>query len=269
MKNFVLILFALLFIQNAALANAVKFIQVTDAHFKPNEKYRVEVLENTVKTINKEKGVSFVIFTGDNIDAAEPEYLHEFMKIVNKLNIPYYIVIGNHDVYRSNGLSKDIYLDIIREHNFWFRYRKPNYSFKKNGFLFVVVDGAKEVIPGAIGYYREDTLKWLDKKLSRNKRNKTVIFQHFPLVPVKDVPSHRVFEGEKYLEMLDKHDNVVSVIAGHIHVNGEIMRNGVYHITTPTLLKEPNVYKVITISNTKGFSPMVYTELKVVDMHQK
>ena len=42
------------------------------------------------------------------------------------------------------------------------------------------------------------------------------------------------------------------------------MRNGVYHITTPSLIGEPPVYKIITIVTTKDFSPMIYTELKEV-----
>ena len=71
------------------------------------------------------------------------------------------------------------------------------------------------------------------------------------------------------MTLLDNYDCVISVIAGHIHTNGEIMRNGVYHITTPSLLNDPHSYKVITVTTTKGFSPMVYTELKEVDMNKK
>ena len=111
-------------------------------------------------------------------------------------------------------------------------------------------------------------MKWLKKELDRHNKDNVVIFQHFPLVPIKDRASHRVYNKDEYLKLLDDHDCVVSVIAGHIHTNGEIMRNGVYHITTPSLLNDPNSYKVITISTTKGFSPMVYTELKEVDMKQ-
>lgn len=106
----------------------------------------------------------------------------------------------------------------------------------------------------------------MKKKLKHYRRNKIVIFQHYPLVPIKDRASHRVFNKDEYLELLDKQDNVVSVIAGHIHTNGEIMRNGVYHITTPSLLNDPHSYKVITISTTRGYSPMVYTELKEIEM---
>ena len=268
-KNFVIALFSFLAIQCVAAASTVKFVQVTDAHFNMEEPYRQEVLKAAVDTINKEKGISFVMFTGDNIDKPNEKDLAEFVRNVNKLNVPYYIVIGNHDVYKNGGLSKKRYIEVIHENNMFYRFRKPNYLFKKNGYVFIVADGAKEVIPGAIGYFKEDTMKWLEKKLRKYRKSNVVIFQHYPLVPIKEHVSHRVYNKDEYLELLDKQDNVVSVIAGHIHTNGEIMRNGVYHITTPSLLNDPHSYKVITISTTRGYSPMVFTELKEVEMPQK
>ena len=269
MRNLILALFTVFVLQNTVCAEIIKFVQITDAHFKTQDEYTGEVLSKAVKDINKESDVSFVVFTGDNIDSPHPEFVPPFVKIINKLHAPYYLVLGNHDVYKNNGLSKKQYLEIVHENNPFYFKMKPNYVFKKKGFVFIVVDGAKEVIPGSIGYYKEDTLKWLDKQLTRYKRSKVIVIQHFPVVAEKEISSHRVYNKEDYLKLLDKHDNVVSVIAGHLHTNSEIMRNGVYHITSPTLLSDKPVYKVISISTTKGFSPMVYTELKEVDMKQK
>ena len=265
MKNkFLLSLLTLLIVNCSAFANVIKFVQVTDAHYTNNNEYRQEALDKAVQSINKEDGISFVIFTGDNIDSPKPEYLADFVKSVNKLKVPYYLVIGNHDVYKNGGLSKKTYLEIVRDNHFGYPVRKPSYVFKKNGFVFVVVDGAKEFIPGSNGYYKADTLTWLDKTLKKYKNSPVIIFQHFPLVEPKVNRSHEVYQKQEYLELLDRHDNVVSVVSGHFHVNGENMRNGVYHISTPTLLNEPNYYKVISVSTTKDFAPMVYTELKEV-----
>lgn len=260
-----LTLLVLLIVQNSVMANVIKFVQVTDVHYNNKIPYRKEVLTQTVNDINKQKDVSFVLFTGDNIDSPKPEYLNDFLKIINGLNVPYYIVIGNHDVFKSGGLSKQQYIEQIKENNFFYRPRKPNYVFKKNGFVFIVVDGAKEVIPGAIGYYKKDTLAWLEKQLVKYKKYPVVIAQHYPLVEPKVLKSHETYQKEDYLSILDKYDNVAAVISGHYHINGENMRNGVYHISTPTLMAVPNCYKIIEISTTKGFSPMIYTELKEVN----
>lgn len=267
-RNIFLTLLSILMLQCSVFAESIKFVQVTDTHFIAKDKYRTEVLEETVKSINKEKDISFVVFTGDNLDSPKEEYLPDFINIINKLDVPYYLVIGNHDVFKNNGLSKDHYLEIVKDYNYFYKYKKANYVFKKDGFVFIVVDGAKEIIPGSIGYYKEDTLKWLDKQLKKYKNKPVIILQHFPLLTMKERPTHRVYQKEKYLELLDKYDNVISVIAGHLHTNSEMMRNGVYHITSPTLLSTPPVYKVITVVTTKGFSPMVYTELKEVDMSE-
>lgn len=260
-----LTLLTCIFMQNSVFASAIKFVQVTDVHYNNKEPYRKEVLKQTVKEINKQKGISFVIFTGDNIDSPKPEYLEDFVNIINGLNVPYYVVIGNHDVFKSGGLSKQQYIETIKEHKMFYKPNKPNYVFKKNGFIFVVVDGAKEVIPGAVGYYREDTLNWLEKQLKKYKKYPVVIAQHYPLVEPKKLKSHETYQKEEYLAKLDKYDNVIAVISGHYHVNGENMRNGVYHISTPTLMTPPNYFKIIEISTTRGFSPMIYTQLKEVN----
>ncbi len=267
-KIFLSLLFCFL-IQCTVFANSIKFAQISDAHFIKNDKYRAEVLEQAIKDINKEKDIEFTVFSGDNIDSPHAEYLPEFIKIANKLDKPYYIIIGNHDVFRNNGLSKAQYLEIVKNNNIFYKYKKPNYVFKKNGFVFIVVDGAKEIIPGTTGYYKKETLDWLDKQLSKNKKKPVIILQHFPLISEPEIKSHNVYQKEEYLNLLDKYDNVISVIAGHLHMNSEVMRNGVYHITTPTLLYTPPLYKIITITTTRGFSPMIYTELKEVELPEQ
>ena len=264
MKKFLLILTILFVSAMAAFANEIKFIQVTDSHYSGNNAYSKQVLERTVQDINKQSGISFIAFTGDNIDSANPDYLKEFVHIINKLKYPYYIVIGNHDVFKNGGLSKERYIEIIRKNHFIYQPRKPNYVFEKNGFVFLVADGAKEVIPGAGGYFKDDTLKWVDKQLKKYKDKPVVILQHFPLVEPKVIKSHRTYEAQKYLDLLKQHNNVIAVISGHYHTNGETMQDGIYHISTPSLLNDPNCYKIITIVTTKGFAPMIYTELKEV-----
>lgn len=268
-KNIIITLISFLLLQVGAFAEAIKFAQITDAHFNTDDKHRTEILQETVKTINREKDISFVVFTGDNINSPNPKYLTAFVKIINKLNKPYYLVIGNHDVYKNGGLSKKQYLEIVHDNNFLYQYKKPNYLFKKNGFVFLVADGAKEVVPGSSGYYKKATLQWIDKQLTKHKNDRVIIFQHFPLVTAKNISTHTVYKKEDYLNILDKHDNVIAIIAGHLHNNYEVMRNGVYHVTSPTLLNEKPIYKIISISTTKGFSPMVYTELKEVEIPKK
>lgn len=268
MKNLLInlfLIFAFFVTGNQVFAQDIKFVQVTDVHYASNNKFSQEILENAVDEINSLKDVSFVVFTGDNINRPKREDLVGFVRTANKLEVPYYLAFGDHDVYKAGGLSKVEYLKTVKMHNWFYKPLKPNYVVKKKGFVFIVLDGAKEVIPGSIGYYKENTLEWLDKQLSKYKRHPVVILQHYPLLPPKELKSHRVYQAEKYFEVLDKHKNVIAIVSGHYHMNGEKMQNGVYHISTPSLLKSPNYFKVIEIVTTKEFSPMIYTELKLVE----
>ena len=266
---FVLIL-GILTIAPKSFAENIKFIQVTDAHMAKNSEYSQKVLKATIDDINKQEGVSFVVFTGDNINYAEKEDLRIFASIVKKLNVPYYVVIGNHDVYKAGGMSKIQYLDIMRESNFRIRQRKPNYKWNWKKFVFLIVDGAKEVIPGPAGYFRKDTLTWLDKTLTKNKRKTVVIFQHFPIEYPDGaegrLKTHKTYKVENYKDIIDKHHNVLAIISGHLHTNGENMKNGVYHISTPSLLAMPHSYKIIDIVTMKDFSPIIYTQLREVEV---
>lgn len=257
---------ALTLVGNCSFAKNIKFIQITDSHFSMNNDYAKETLERAVKSINKEKDVAFVIFTGDNINRPRKEDLVEFVRTVNKLDAPYYLAFGDHDVYKNGGLSKIEYIHTVRENNLFYRQKNINYTIKKNGFVFLVVDGAKEVIPGSIGYYKDSTIEWVDKQLKKYKKYPVVIVQHFPLVAPKDHNTHKVYKPEKYLEVLEKHNNVIAIISGHYHINSEKMEDGIYHISSPSLLAEPNYYKVIDIVTTPGFSPMIYTELKPAEI---
>lgn len=259
-----LTLLVFLNIQNYTMANVIKFAQVTDVHFSNKSPYPAEILKKAIADLNQQKDLSFVIFTGDNIDSPKPEYLKSFMEIVKNLDIPYYIVIGNHDVFKNGNLSKAQYIETVRNLDSAYKPKNQNYVFKKNGFVFIVVDGAKEIIPNAVGYYRKDTLDWLEKQLTKYKNKPVIIAQHYPIVPPKISQSHETYKKEEYLARLDKYNNVVAIISGHYHMNSEQMRNGVYHISSPSLIVQPNCYKIIEISTTKGFSPLIYTELRAL-----
>lgn len=270
MRNILLKLFISfltgLFLQSIVCASEIKFVQVSDTHYGKSNPYSERVLKAAVEDINGLNGVSFVVFTGDNIDKPQRDDLERFVKIVNKLNVPYYLIIGNHDVFKSNGLSKKDYWEIVNTANILYKYDTNNYAFSKGDFAFIAVDGAKEVIPGTVGYYKEDTLAWLEKKLKKYHKKSVIIMQHFPLLSLSNSKSHKTYRSEEYLEMLKRYPNVKALVAGHYHLNNEQMQDGIYHITSPSLLVQPNQYKIIDIITTKGFSPMIYTQLRDVNV---
>ncbi|MFI3301256.1 MAG: metallophosphoesterase [Candidatus Gastranaerophilales bacterium] len=262
--NLILLLILVLSTNNLAIANNVKFVQVADAHYNLNSKYANEILEKTIDSINQLDNIDFVVFTGDNISSPNIEYLDGFMDKVTRLKVPYHIIIGNRDVFKSKDLSKIDYISTIKKHDFFYKHKSPNYVFKKNGYVFIALDGAKEVMPNTVGYFKKDTLDWLETQLVKYEKYPVIIIQHYPLVEPMVRKNHEIYKKEDYLERLDKYNNVLAIIAGHYHSNGEILRNTVYHISSPDLLTSPNYYKIIEISKTNDFSPLIFTELKSV-----
>lgn len=253
-----------------AHSKEVKFIQITDSHFSSGsaEYTQKEVessnraLKATINDINTIKGVDFVVFTGDNIDSANSDDLKKFLAIANKLNVPYYVVIGNHEVFKSQNLTKKDYMKIVRRHSKNCRPFAPNYIFYKNGFVFFVVDGAKEVIPGPAGYYKKDTLKWLDKNLTKHKNDTVVVFQHFPVVEPYYNRTHMTYNVKDYEDILKKHDNVIAIFSGHFHANGETKKDGIYHVSTPALVEPPHNFKVVEINYKNKNDVQIYTGLR-------
>lgn len=263
-KLFLTLLLIILCLGQGAFAKDIKFVQITDSHFSSinGEGYPQKVLEKTIKDINTIPDVDFVVFTGDNIDTANSTDLKAFLKIANHLKHPYYMVIGNHEVFKSQHFDKKDYMKLVRKYSKNCRSKSANYVFKEKGVVFIVVDGAKEVIPGPAGYYKKDTLKWLDKKLSKYKNENVIILQHFPLVPPYYNRTHVTYNVAEYEEILKKHSNVVAIFSGHYHANGETKQDGIYHVSTPSLLAPPNNYKVIDVSNKSKKDCQIYTQLR-------
>lgn len=266
--NFILLF--LFLITQQVYAKEIKFIQVTDSHFSTAQgDYSQEEVENsqcvldkTIKDINSIPNVDFVIFTGDNIDTANSSDLKNFLKIANRLKVPYYIVIGNHEVFKSQHFTKKDYMNVVSKYSKNCKEKSPNYEFEKKGIVFLVVDGAKEVIPGPSGYFKKDTLKWLDKKLTHYKNSKVVIFQHFPVVAPYFNRTHVTYNAQEYECVLKKHKNVIAIISGHYHANGETKKDGIYHVSTPALVVPPHDYKVLEIEFKNNKDYQIYTQLR-------
>jgi len=269
-KGFIIFLFVAIFFPLKVCAKELKFVQITDSHFTTTTQDYSErdvegaqkALEASIADINTIPKVDFVVFTGDNIDKANLKDLKAFIKIANRLNVPYYMVIGNHEVFKSQDLDKKEYMKIVNKYSKNCRPNAANYVFEKKGIIFIVVDGAKEIIPGPAGYYKQSTLKWLDKQLYKYKNNNVVILQHFPIVAPYYNRTHTTYNTKDYEEVLKKHSNVIAIVSGHYHGNGEKMQDGIYHISTPALVASPHDFKVIEMEFKMNSKPQIYTQLR-------
>ena len=254
-KTFGLIFIFLLTI-SAVFSEDMRFIQVDSALYN---KSSADKFEQLIEKINQEKNVEFIIFTGNNIAKSDKAELEAFLVSAKKLNKPYYVVLGQKDVYKKKGLSKKEYVELVHKkakaHK---RIDSPNYMFEKNGIIFVVADGSKEVIPTANGYYKEDVILWLDGVLDRNKDKNIVIIQHYPLIPPCQKETYYTYKADEYLRLLSEHKNVKVVIAGHFNCNSEQEINGILHIST----ENAPIYRIIDILDYDTDNPTFWSTIK-------
>jgi len=235
-------------------AQNVNFIQVTDVHLtKDNAHY----LKDFVDEINqKYTNLDFVVFTGDNIDKANQSDLDLFLNIIKNLKFKTYVTVGNHDLFQNKNMTGNYYMTRVRNILGNYHPAKTNYVFRQGNLVFIVMNGVKEIIPGPNGYFKEDELIWLDGQLTKYRDKKVVILQHFPLLGTKS-QSANLYKREEYLKVLNKHNNVVTVISGHYHYNKEEKINEVYHIITQKF-SDNTYYKLISIDDEDRF---IYTTL--------
>lgn len=259
MKKFLILFFTVLMCANASFARDFRFVQVSDVRYSAND--NADLLKKTIADINKQKDVEFVIFSGDNIGKPSAEDLKSFLQEVKSLKVPFYLVIGDKDVNKHKHLSKVEYINTVKKQVRKYKPEKPSYVIETKDLVFLVVDGAKEVIPGSNGYYRDDVLEWLDKELSAHAAKKAVIVQHFPLIPPSNKETYYTFKPENYLSLLAKHQNVIALFAGHFGVNSEKNVDGILHVSTSGA---PH-YRVIDILDCETKNPMIWAQLRTVE----
>jgi len=256
MKKLSLLLLSLFLLSSNVLAKDLRFVQITDVRYSKDN--NSETLKKVIKNVNKEQNVDFVVFTGDNLERPDMKNLEDFISQAKKLHRPFYVIIGDKDVNKHKDMSKKVFQKYLKKKLSNYKNTDLNYTFSKSGVVFMVVDGAKDVIPSTNGYFKDDVVEWVDANLDLYNKKNVVILQHFPLIPPEDNESYMTFKAQKYLEVLRKHKNVKAVVAGHFGVNKEQTVDGIVHISTSPV---PN-YRVIDILDCTSQNPTFWAEVK-------
>lgn len=242
MKNaFKILILLSLFLNLIGFSKEVKLIHITDINLTLENAHR---LQETIKEINDYNDIDFIVFGGNNIAKPNIDNLNAFLHLLKKINKKCYVLLGSNDVFSSSGIDKNFYLKKVAHVKFRHS-KKSNYIFKKNDYLFIVMDGVKQYFKSTNGYYNKEELLWLEKTLEQNKEKKVIILQHFPILEdsSKWIETAKI---EDYENVLSKFNNVKVVISGHYNKNIETKKNGIYHIVTENYSKN-GAYKIIEI----------------------
>ena len=225
-------------------------------------------LANAVNAFNQQD-VAFVLSLGDFINDGF-HHLDTLDAITDKLNMPLYHVLGNHDFLIYPHRKKDLFSAL--------NMNQPYYSFVKSKWRFIILDGndislyahtegsekhrqASEMLKtllekkapnarewnGGIG---EKQLIWLNKELitAQRKKEQVIIVCHFPLY--SDHASGLLLNATDVRTLIETYPNVIAYLNGHVHKSEYFLENGVHYISFRGMVEEEvNAYSVISVFN--------------------
>jgi len=199
------------------------------------------ILEKTIEYINSQIKPDFVIHTGDISDRGDLSNLTRAKVLLDRLNCPYYPVMGDHDL---GGYS---YSNFNRfDCNYIKVFGQRNYSFNYQDWHIII-----------LGIYPDDEeLNWLRKDLSENAEKPIILATHrlviadeFTLWLAKKHLGVELLmpRAEEVLKILKEYSNIKLVLSGHCHSNFRWKRSGIDFISTAALSEVPHQFKLFQV----------------------
>jgi len=194
-------------------------------------------LRRTVNDLNLQKGIQFVLITGDITESGTNEQMDAVKRVLDSLTIPLHILPGNHDTgWSESGAT-------------YFRklWGEEKLLFDFGGYRFVGCSSGP-YLRMAFGHTPREQLRWLDT-VALQVREKPVIFvDHYPLDSSLD----------NWYEVLAriKKMNIKGVLFGHGHANKAYTFEGI-----PATMGRSNLraadsvggYNVVSVRNDSLF----------------
>lgn len=172
-------------------------------------------------TLLKEQATDLLIITGDLTTSSLKEEFIQAKKLLDRVEIPYIVIPGNHDKYTKNA-------DLSQRFFSYFPNPKPIFGCLKNkkvqahqiqeNLFIVALDTTIATnLFSSRGLFSENAEKSLLEILEKiPKTAKIILLNHYPLFTHEK--ESRTLEGAQNLEnLLKKFPNVVLYLHGHTH----------------------------------------------------
>jgi 3',5'-cyclic-AMP phosphodiesterase len=180
--------------------------QGTDLHYQT-----ADHLERCVARLNSvDPRPDIVVATGDLVDKAQASEYERLRGILGKLEMPFYLLCGNHD-------SRENLLPVFDDHDYLPRDGFLQYSLEDYPIRIVCCD--TRVAKQISGTMCDERLTWLDQTLAADPDRPTVVFVHHPPFTSGLAPMDKYgfVDKEKTEAVIRKHPQVVRVSGGHLH----------------------------------------------------
>lgn len=250
---------------NENATDSVKFVVISDLHLGLNETensykmfhYNDQILGDSIDDINSMGGVDFVIVAGDLTKDSEPYNHQRVLERLNSLNMPYYLIPGNHDVFKEGMPGENWPIGKVVEH-----YPMPWYEGKSwysvdtvKGLHLVALDSASHDDHSADwgGAISQEQLDWLEQDLAENEDKTTILVVHHALNQHDDVsdPLYYCDNADDVKEIMKSHDAKLA-ISGHIHITDIAEEDGIFDVSCPATCSYPCAYTVFELAGSEA-----------------
>lgn len=242
------LLFLLFLIPLNLFSQTFKFAQVTDTHV--GGATGADDLRRTVLDLNQQQGIDFVILSGDVTEFGSDEELALAKQILDSLNLPLYVIPGNHDSNWSESGANSFRKVFAAE----------TFFFEHNGVQFIGTTSGPNMrmSPGQVP---RENLVWMDSifKANPDQDKPLIAINHYPL----DSSLNNWYENIDRI----KTKNVQLALCGHGHINKLYDWEGIPGVMARSNLRAKDAvggYNIITVSSDSVFfrvrRPLMITE---------
>lgn len=181
---------------------------------QPRTREELSFFEKSIvdELINNKKarfGISLGDIAFDDLTTLAP-----YADIVSKIGLPWYNVMGNHD------MNYDATEDKLSDETFEATFGPTDYSFNYGNAHFIILDNILYPDPrrgkGYWGGFRLDQLQFVRNDLKNVSKDKLIVISmHIPLFSENDI--HFSADGKESLfKIIEKYDNVL-ILSAHTH----------------------------------------------------
>lgn len=227
----------------------------------PNRFHLVEVsipaLELILEDL-KQQQLDFLLLPGDLTQHGERDNHAWLQKRLSQLPFPVYVVPGNHDI--PNLLPNEHSIGLKEFPHYYHQFGYDNseqlyYSCEVlPGVQVIGLNSNQFDLSGKqIGRLDEQQLIWLEQMLAQSKDKLVLVMvhhnvvEHLPNQSEHPLGRRYMLENAPALVKILKQAGVNLVFTGHLHVQDIAYHEGIYDITTGSLVSYPHPYRILQL----------------------
>lgn len=209
MRKIFLFILLLVSVDASSQITPFRFAFLSDTHVGSPNASAEEDLRRSVRDINSMSDVDFAVITGDITELGDDEQLSLARKILDSLDIPWYIIPGNHDTgwSESGGLG---FTRVFGSDTFVFDHRGIRFFGCPSGPYVRMSDG----------HVPRSAIVWMDSLLKATPKDMPLVFvNHYPMDNGLD----------NWYEVTDRlrEYNTIAILCGHGHRNKAMNFEGI------------------------------------------